>query len=513
MRGLFKQHCLCHEDLGRAWPEILKLFSILFLPGLLAIAGGIWILYSAETEHEMTRISMYEAHNVEQALDVLDDDFITASSDLIYLSNQRELQGLLSSEIQNPAKLAHDYLEYSRAKKIYDQIRFIDNAGMEIVRVDYTSGNPVIVPKEELQNKAASYYFRDTLQLHKGEVYISPLDLNIDNGRVEQPIKPMIRFGMPVFDNQDTKRGIIMLNYFGNRMLSNFVSVSKSGSKMLLLNMEGYYLKGFRPEDEWGFMYDKKAGRTLQAENPEAWLIISGDEKGQFISDGNLYTYRTLYPLKMKSTYIADSARAFQPSKDLLGVDQYYWKIVSYVPALAIETASMGVIKRLSGLTIIMVLLLAAVSWRITMFMFKEKRMHQRAEDSSSELEKTKNDLDQNREKIVNALERITTIMVKSEAGAKLTFDNPNLQKCYDVLNCDDQGCVCYGKEAERCWTVEGTCGANGCDGQPARKFIHCSCCQVFKEATVDPTYYIGEHFNAVVHVLESKHNDNGKTL
>ena len=49
-----------------------------------------------------------------------------------------------------------------------------------------------------LQNKKDRYYFQDTMTLEKGQIFISKLDLNMENGVLEQPIKPMLRLGTPV---------------------------------------------------------------------------------------------------------------------------------------------------------------------------------------------------------------------------------------------------------------------------------------------------------------------------
>ncbi len=40
----------------------------------------------------------------------------------------------------------------------------------------------------------------------KGEIFISPLDLNIEQGKIEQPLKPMLRLGTLIFDSSDKKK-------------------------------------------------------------------------------------------------------------------------------------------------------------------------------------------------------------------------------------------------------------------------------------------------------------------
>ena len=93
---------------------------------------------------------------------------------------------------------------------------------MEIIRVNYNQGIPAVVPQDKLQNKKHRYYFKDVFKLNKGEIFISPLDLNIENKQVERPLKPMIRVGTPIFDAAGNKRGIILLNYLSARLLKHF---------------------------------------------------------------------------------------------------------------------------------------------------------------------------------------------------------------------------------------------------------------------------------------------------
>lgn len=53
----------------------------------------------------------------------------------------------------------------------------------------------------DLQYKGNRYYFKDSIGLEKDQIFVSALDLNVENGKVEIPHKPMIRFATPVFDN------------------------------------------------------------------------------------------------------------------------------------------------------------------------------------------------------------------------------------------------------------------------------------------------------------------------
>ena len=100
-------------------------------------------------------------------------------------------------------KLSEDFLNLATYQRSYDQCRFINEKGIEVIRINFNNGTPYIVPDSGLQNKSNRYYFQETIKLSENEVYISPLDLNIENGEVEVPFKPMIRIGTPNFDKNN----------------------------------------------------------------------------------------------------------------------------------------------------------------------------------------------------------------------------------------------------------------------------------------------------------------------
>ena len=73
---------------------------------------------------------------------------------------------------------------------MYDQVRFLDKNGQELIRVNFNDGKPALVSEEQLQNKAKRYYFADTFALEPGRIFVSPFDLNVEQGQVELPLKP-----------------------------------------------------------------------------------------------------------------------------------------------------------------------------------------------------------------------------------------------------------------------------------------------------------------------------------
>ncbi|XOB62707.1 sensor histidine kinase [Campylobacterota bacterium DY0563] len=113
-------------------------------------------------------------------------------------------------------------------EKYITQLRYIDKQGQEIVRVDRDKIDTSIklIEKDNLQNKKHRDYFIETMKKNKSEIFVSKLDLNIENKKIEIPYKPVWRFATPVFLDFN-KQGIIIVNIFAQSLL-NEISDSKS---------------------------------------------------------------------------------------------------------------------------------------------------------------------------------------------------------------------------------------------------------------------------------------------
>jgi PAS domain S-box-containing protein len=124
------------------------------------------------------------------------------------------------------------------------QMRYIDENGMEKIRLERSSDNQnyKIIKDNALQNKKDRYYFQEVSKLTENSpIWVSDIDLNIENGKIQKPYIPTIRFAMPVFVNSEFK-GIVILNVFMKKILdeltdSNMFTIS-------LMDKDGEFLIG-----------------------------------------------------------------------------------------------------------------------------------------------------------------------------------------------------------------------------------------------------------------------------
>lgn len=278
-----------------------------------------------------------EVSNLKIGYEAIRNDIQTATSDLMHLADCSHMQELIElGSSRSRHLLADDYHSLIKAKKNYDQIRYLDNQGMEIVRVNFNSGMPLTVPDEKLQDKSRRYYFTDTHKLDQYNVFVSPMDLNIENGQIEQPLKPMLRFGTPVFDSQNRKKGVILINYFANTIRHTITQFLRSSdSAPMLLNAQGFWLLAPDPKDEWGFMY--KNQRRFSGRYPEVWEKIIEKKSGQMNTDDGIFTFVTVYPLRKGHTSSSGAVEAFSASQSIVDDKMYFWVLVTHVPSSLIN--------------------------------------------------------------------------------------------------------------------------------------------------------------------------------
>jgi len=164
--------------------------------------------------------------------------------------------GLEAGIYKNEAEL--NFYEFADRFKKYYQIRIIDSSGKESVRVDNKRDmKTVIIADKDLQDKSGKYYFEDAIILEKDEIFTSPIDLNMENGEVELPYLPVIRTATPVFNSENNKLGILILNIYFEEILKflpeGMFIQTKEGNVIYLkpggtveFEESGYDLSGFK---------------------------------------------------------------------------------------------------------------------------------------------------------------------------------------------------------------------------------------------------------------------------
>lgn len=307
----------------------LKDFLQLFVPIAILVAAGTWTLGESRIHAELSMLMADEKTYVNLSQGRLEQELALPIRHLVSLASEKPVRrGYEDAQASDLKPMEEAFLSLVSRNPPYDKVRWIDERGRERLRVNNNGGQPYLVPQDELKDQRDRYYFADTMRLDRGVVYVSPLDLNMENGEMETPYKPMLRVATPVFNADGNRRGILIINIAARSLLDAFVgNAGPAADRMTLVNADGYWLKGPNEADELGFMFRRQA--TLDSRYPEVWEAVSKEDHGQITLPDGLWTWSSVSPAAQGDTRLSHSIHwnviAHLPESDLSALEHRVW--------------------------------------------------------------------------------------------------------------------------------------------------------------------------------------------
>ena len=258
----------------RTQPRRVALIAAPWLLGLLTALPLLW--YEADRalrmpEHQAGRDAVqYAAQSMLRWLERLRDD--TA---LLAQLTPRLQEGV------SQVPLVETYGSVLRAGGEYHKVRWLDGTGHERLRMDQDMGRIQRVPTAELQDKSGRPFFENALHLSPGQVHLSPMDLNVENGSIERPLRPTLRASSP-FLRADGSTGVVVLNLHGKVLLERMREQARqSGFTLYLVHPKGYWLIGPSDADTWGWQLGHRE-RNVEAFDPALWRALQRQPTGHW---------------------------------------------------------------------------------------------------------------------------------------------------------------------------------------------------------------------------------------
>jgi len=173
------------------------------------------------------------------------------------------------------------FLGFMQNRDNYMQVRFIGRAnnGREVIRVEYC-------PKEErlknieygnLQEKAERYYFSATIGLAENQLYLSPIDLNRENEKIETPYQPTVRVATPVYSSTEEVVGILIINVSIQKLFEKIQQHLPEQGLLYIANEQGDYL--LHPDNSKAFAFEFAQKVRMQDEFPFTRDLINGTRR------------------------------------------------------------------------------------------------------------------------------------------------------------------------------------------------------------------------------------------
>lgn len=256
------------------------------------------IIQGSLKSHQNTLLSLKEVPALQAILRAQLNNGVDPQSGDSLITWKKRLQSIFSAFIANKIE--------------YLQIRYIDDNGDEIVRVQTGEFNQIeVVSDDLLQNKANELYVIQTLKMPHDQVYYSNVSLNREHGVIQVPHQPVLRLAAPVLSENNQVQGIIVINLATEKLFAD-IKLINQGTSQFMVDERGNYILHNQTEKTFG--EDKGLNYNFQKDYPQ--LASLSDENDQFM-------------------------RRFNDVEEILGFDKIYfspfdktryWLLVQRVP-------------------------------------------------------------------------------------------------------------------------------------------------------------------------------------
>ncbi|MFG0247245.1 MAG: cache domain-containing protein, partial [Phycisphaeraceae bacterium JB051] len=317
------------------------IFASLFLCSTLAsliISHRFFTWHLDDYINQRSRQGQMEIHLQSQLFE-RELNYIT--SDIYFLCHSLEMQAYAQDPSEQNYKMLNDeFTSFINERGIYDQVRLLDLNGMEVTRINHLNKRPFVIPPDELQDKSHRGYYQHCTQLHRGEIYISSVDLNQEYQQIEKPYKPVVRLAMAVYNDSGERRGYIILNYLVKDLLKLITQASANGVDLefMLISEDGFYSSHRDPNKLWGWLLPERKTQNFAREYPELWAHMNQSPKGQYQNGRVAMAYDTIN-FRIREEMITPRAL----DKQRMPVDDVshrstIFKIVSMIPEAQITS-------------------------------------------------------------------------------------------------------------------------------------------------------------------------------
>ncbi|MEK9719811.1 MAG: deoxyuridine 5'-triphosphate nucleotidohydrolase, partial [Quisquiliibacterium sp.] len=104
------------------------------------------------------------------------------------------------------------------------------------------SGAVRVVDEAKLSYKGHRHYVQGALAAKPGQVYVSPIDLNREQGRVDPALQPTIRGSLAVRSAQGDVFGAVVVNHDAQNLLTELQAIAIDSGQLYVTDQRGQFL-------------------------------------------------------------------------------------------------------------------------------------------------------------------------------------------------------------------------------------------------------------------------------
>jgi signal transduction histidine kinase len=330
---------------------------------MLITVGLTAFAYRMELETLLNQLQSIENRENDIVVERIRKQFTEIIGDLYILAELSSTRKFANSaNVTSLDELESDFSNLAKRKKIYQKISYIDTEGEFIAGVQYneTLDNASLLKRRQ-SNPDVDVY-EDTKSIFKNQVYVSSFDMTIEN---TNSAIPHIKFAIGVYDDNNSRKGIVILDYMGDKLLElmDQYSFYENRSENFILNRDGESLKVSQSLRQK--ILEKKSPEKIFFKKvfPEEWEKMTDASSGDFFSVNGFYVYTTFFPL----LEIYKAGRDFEnfalSEQGGMDITKYSWKLVSHIPVKSMNFLKFNIIKKYTALDFSLLAIIALILW------------------------------------------------------------------------------------------------------------------------------------------------------
>ncbi|MCK5110049.1 MAG: response regulator [Arcobacteraceae bacterium] len=238
----------------------------------------------------------------------------TVPKDVLYATEYHALKRFMIWKKLNEKRKTKEWkqvfssalIDFMEKKENYFKARIMNLDGDEIISVRYDRNihKAFLQPDKSLQNKKGRNYVELAKNLSKGKFYVSKMNLNVENGMIETPHVPVVRYSTPMIDNNGELIGIFVANIYADVVLDILDNITKEhekdGVSYFLVDVSGDYLYHKDKSKRWNAQL--KHGVNFNNEHFNIKEKLKGKDGGAFTHNGKIYSFHKVHSLKTRET-------------------------------------------------------------------------------------------------------------------------------------------------------------------------------------------------------------------
>ncbi len=372
---------------------LVRHVALYFMLFLLLTAIMLVVYYQFDNTIRNLKFNQIEQHQLNLHKAAIERQIGTTVSMLSVFSGH--YYSLLKNGMQDYEYLKefeHEMMIYCKSFSNYSQFRVLGVEGTEKLRINCVNNQAELIPTEKLQDKSSREYFLRAKTLKPGEIYVSRLELNKENGVVEKPLQPTVRMIMALFNDDGQKNGYIVINidarsFFRYDQQQQNSRISSQGGYIFVLTTQGttfdvlpdiIKLHGKDGEQGYGFSFAEKY--------PTAWKKLLNSDTSSFYTDQGLINSVTYKPGMQKVR-----EHEHDPGSELLHHlvenNERQWKIVSFVPLKQLIFGDDYFNQRILALSPIILLMYLLIAYFISVLQWYKKSLDRQLNENRTYLE------------------------------------------------------------------------------------------------------------------------------